>query len=74
VVFFLADGAKFPVQIARAEFNAHGESPDGPNMSTIYSNPEVSSSFRTDKSGTILASSYCNIHGLWQGAKKIEVK
>ena len=25
-------------------------------------------------SGTILAVSYCNIHGLWQGSKEIKVK
>jgi superoxide reductase len=73
-VYFLADGEKFPCQIGRFEFNAHGESAQGPNTSTIFTHPEVSASFKSDKSGTILASSYCNIHGLWQNSQKLEVK
>jgi len=72
-VYFHADGAKFPFQIARFDFTAHGESPDGPDTSTVYTSPSVSCSFKTDKPGTILASSYCNIHGLWESAKRLEV-
>lgn len=72
-VFFLPDGEKFPLQIARAEFDAHGESAGGPNMSTVYTHPETMVSLKTDKSGTILASSYCNIHGLWQSSKRLEI-
>ena len=72
-VFFHPDGAKFPFQVARMEFNAHGESPDGPDTSTIYTNPALACSFKTEKPGMILASSFCNIHGLWQSAKKVVV-
>ena len=72
-VFFLPDGEKFPIQIARSEFDAHGESAGGPNMSTVYTQPETTVSFKTDKPGTILASSYCNIHGLWQSSKRLEI-
>jgi superoxide reductase len=43
-------------------------------MSTVYSLPELAGGFKTEKPGTILASSYCNIHGLWQGSKRVEVK
>ena len=73
-VYFLADGAKFPYQIGKFEFTSHGESTEGADTSTIYTAPEASCSFKTDKSGTIFASSYCNIHGLWESSKKIEVK
>ena len=73
-VFFLADGEKFPYEAGRFEFNAHGESAQGTNTSTVYTNPEVVLSLKTEKSGVLLASSYCNIHGLWQNAKRIEVK
>ena len=72
-VFFLPDAEKFPIQIAMFEFDAHGESAGGPNMSTVYTHPEVTVSFKTDKSGTILASSYCNIHGLWQSSRRLEI-
>ena len=72
-VYFLADGANFPYQIGRFDFTSHGESAEGPDTSTIYTNPEVVCSLKTDKPGVILASSYCNIHGLWQSSKKIAV-
>ena len=71
--FFLPDGEKFPYQIGKFEFTTHGESVAGPNMSTVYTHPEVTTVFKTEKSGTILASSYCNIHGLWQNSKKLDI-
>ncbi|MCX5703982.1 MAG: class II SORL domain-containing protein [Candidatus Omnitrophica bacterium] len=72
-LYFQAEGEKFSYQIARFEFNAHGESTQGPNTSTVYANPEAALAFKTEKSGTIFASSYCNIHGLWQNSKAIKV-
>lgn len=72
-VFFLPDGEKFAYQIARIEFAAHGESAAGPNMSTVYTHAQGAVKFKTDKPGTILASSYCNIHGLWQSSKKLDI-
>ncbi len=73
-VYFLADGEKFPYQIGRFEFTSHGESTQGPNTSTIYTHPEVTVNFKTEKNGTILASSYCNIHGLWKNQKELKVE
>ncbi|MGA1841741.1 MAG: class II SORL domain-containing protein [bacterium] len=73
-VYFLPKGEKFPYQICKSEFTAHGESSQGPNTSTVFTNPEVMIQFKTDKSGTIMASSYCNIHGLWQNSKEISVE
>lgn len=72
-VYFLADAEKFPCEIGRFEFNSHGESAQGPNTSTVFTSPEVTINFKTDKSGTILASSYCNIHGLWQNSQRLEI-
>lgn len=72
-LFFLPDGEKFAYQVLRAEFAAHGESAAGPNMSTVYTHPDITGVFKTDKPGTLLASSYCNIHGLWQSSKKLNV-
>ena len=73
-VFFLAAGEKFPYQLARFEFNTHGESMQGPNTSTIFSEPKISSAFKTEKSGLIMATAYCNIHGLWSSQKEIKVE
>lgn len=73
-VYFLADGEKFPYQAGRYEFTAHGESAQGPNTSTVFTNPEITLSLKTEKSGTVMASSYCNIHGLWSSSKRLEVR
>ncbi len=70
-VFFQPEGSKFPFQVARCDFTAHGESPDGPDTSTVYSTPSVLCTFTTEKPGTIMASSYCNIHGLWGSSKAL---
>lgn len=73
-VYFLPAGEKFPYQVARFEFVAHGESAQGPNTSTVFTQPQVAFSFKTEKSGTIFASSYCNIHGLWQSNKELVIE
>lgn len=73
-LFFMPDGEKFPCQIGRFEFTSHGESTLGPDTSTIFTHPEISCTWKTDKPGTLLASSYCNIHGLWQGSRRLGVK
>ncbi|MDD5409241.1 MAG: class II SORL domain-containing protein [Candidatus Omnitrophica bacterium] len=72
--YFLPKGEKFPYEIARVEFNAHGESTQGPNTSTVFTHPEAVFSFKTEKAGAILAASYCNIHGLWQNSKEIAIE
>jgi len=73
-VYFLAEGEKFPQQIARTEFGAHGASVQGPNTSTVYTNHSMVCWMKTGKPGTLMAVSMCNIHGLWQSAKEIKLK
>ena len=73
-LYFLPKAEKFPCQVARLEFNAHGASVQGPNTSTIYTAPAAVINFKTDKPGTLMASSYCNIHGLWDNFKEISVE
>jgi superoxide reductase len=72
-VYFHPAGEKFPYQLGKFEFCAHGESAQGPDTSTVLTHPEISLRFKTEKPGFILASSYCNIHGLWQNSKNLEV-
>lgn len=73
-VFFQPDTDKFPYQIGKIEFSSHGESTLGADTSSVFTNSEAIVSMKTDKPGTILASSYCNIHGLWQNSAKIEIQ
>ncbi len=73
-LYFLAKGEKFPYQVGRAEFNVHGESTQGPNTSGVFAQPQATFSLKTDKPGTLLASSYCNIHGLWENTQELFVE
>lgn len=65
-VYFLAEGAKFPVELGTFDFNAHGEE-------ELLAEPCVTVRFKTNKPGTILSTSYCNIHGLWEDAKEVKL-
>ena len=73
-VYFLPGDDKFPYQIGRFEFASHGQSTQGPNTSTIYTQPSIACSLKTEKSGQIFALSYCNIHGLWQSSKELSIE
>lgn len=72
-IYFLPNEEKYPYRLGKAEFNAHGASVQGGNTSTIYCEPEASINFKTEKSGKIIAFSYCNIHGLWQNSKELKL-
>jgi len=73
-VYFLPRSEKFPYQIARFEFSSHGASTQGPNTSTIYTQASATCILKTEKSGTIFAVSYCNIHGLWENSQELTVE
>ena len=65
-VYFVPDGEKFAYDLGNWEFASHGEGP-------VHTGSMVKFNFKTNKSGTINAVSYCNIHGLWESSKKVEV-
>ncbi len=65
-IFFQAEGSIFTYRVGSFEFDAHGESVPGPNKGPVFTDPEVTATMKINKSGTLTAVSYCNIHGLWQ--------
>ncbi len=73
-LFFLPEGEKFPYQVVRYEFGAHGASAQGPNTSTVYTHHAGTGWIKTAKAGTFIAVSMCNIHGLWQSSKEVKLK
>ena len=70
-VFFQPEGEKFTYHVGNFEFSAHGESAEGSNKGPVYTHPEVAFPLKITKSGTLYALAFCNIHGLWEGTKKI---
>ena len=58
-LYHVAEGSQLPVELARAEFAAHGPE--------IFTEPVLKAKVKLPKSGTIHAVAYCNLHGLWEG-------
>ena len=72
-LFFKPDGDKFAYQVGSFEFTAHGESVEGPNTGPVYTNHSVTAQMKVKKTGVLLATALCNIHGLWEGSKEIKL-
>ncbi len=73
-LFFKPDGGKFAYQVGSFDFAAHGESVDGPNTGPVYTHHVVSTWMKITKPGELVATSLCNIHGLWESSKQVALK
>jgi superoxide reductase len=73
-LYFKPDGEKFSYQVGNFVFCAHGESVDGPDKGPVYTNHSATASMKVKKPGTLLATAFCNIHGLWENSKAIKIK
>jgi superoxide reductase len=72
-LYFHPEGEKYPYEVGHFEFNAHGESINGPNQGSVYTHHQVVVSMKTAKAGTLHAMAFCNIHGLWENSKEIRI-
>ena len=72
-LFFKPDDSKFVYQAGNFAFGAHGASTDGANAGPVYTHHAVTAALKISKPGTIIATSLCNIHGLWENSQKIEI-
>ena len=73
-VFFKPDYDLYIYEIGSFEFSSHGEAVSGPNTGSVYTEPSISLSLKINKGGSILALSYCNIHGLWENSFRIDIE
>jgi superoxide reductase len=73
-LYFKPDNGKFVFEVATCEFNVHGESTDGANKGPVYTDPVAKVAAKLTSSGTLIATSYCNIHGLWESSQTIIVE
>jgi superoxide reductase len=73
-LYFKPDNGKFAYEVARLEFNSHGEAVSGPNEGPLYTEPKGTVTMKAKESGTLMAMSYCNIHGLWENSRQLKVK
>ncbi len=72
-LFFHPKEAKFTYDVAKVEFNAHGESSQGANQGPVYASHSAVAFMKISQPGTLHALAYCNIHGLWESSKEIEI-
>ncbi|RDE10923.1 MAG: superoxide reductase [Candidatus Thorarchaeota archaeon] len=72
-LFLWPDDEKFPVEIGYVSFDTHGESVKGADTSSVYTEPCAVFTFMTKKAGTLMATAYCNIHGLWKSEKELKL-
>ncbi len=70
---YVPEGAKMSIEITRCEFSAHAESAAGPDTGPAKTCSTVSICAILAKSGTLYATAYCNIHGLWASEKTFTV-
>ena len=70
---FVPAGGGPAFDVANLEFNAHGESGAGANQGPVYTHHAGSAYLRLQQSGTLIATSYCNIHGLWESSVEVQV-
>lgn len=63
-LFFVPEGKQIPVEVASYVASAHGES-------DLFTEPSMSVKLKANAKGTLLALSYCNIHGLWENTEEI---
>lgn len=68
-----ADGA-FLVELADFNFAAHGAVMDITAPGVAFCEPTGTAAVKLAKSGTLIALSYCNLHGLWESSKEIIVE
>lgn len=70
-LFFLPIDDKCLFQIGRFYFTSFEEMERRCGGGTVHFPCEVTCTIRTETSGTIYASSYCNIHGLRESSRKL---
>lgn len=64
----------FTFELADFQFAGHGEGLKGGHEGPVYTDPFAKVTVRLKESGTLMALSYCNIHGLWENSKEITVQ
>ena len=73
-LYFMPEGGKFVYELAGFDFAAHGESAEGANKGPVYTEPSGRAVVKLTASGTLLATAYCNIHGIWENSRQITVE
>lgn len=72
-LYFIPNGGKFAVELGSLSFDAHGDSMDGAKTAPAFAEPFGCIRAKLSESGTLVAQSYCNIHGLWENSLPVDI-
>ena len=70
-LYYNSSNEKAVYNLGRSEFHSHGESIKGANQGPAHTSPTATFSVKLEGAGTLVAVSYCNIHGVWESSKEI---
>jgi superoxide reductase len=70
-LYFHPQGAQFTYDVGHFEFNAHGAAVSGANEGPVYTHHGATAWLKIKEPGTLHATAYCNIHGLWESSQEI---
>lgn len=73
-LYFKPDDASPAADLGRCDFNSHGDTMDLEKPGYALTEPAGCMTFKPGKSGTLVALSFCNVHGPWESSKHIEVE
>lgn len=73
-LFFKPEGSKFLIELAKFEYTAHAAAMDITTTGPALAEPFSCLKVKLAKSGTLVALSYCNLHGLWESSQDIVVE
>lgn len=73
-LYFKPEGDKFVYEVGELRFDGHGASAKGANEGPVFTDAYGAVRLKLTTSGTLVATSYCNIHGLWESFKAITVE
>ncbi|HPY74131.1 MAG: class II SORL domain-containing protein [Planctomycetes bacterium] len=61
-LYFKPEGEKFVRFLGKTEFSSHG---------AFATEPKATFTVKLPKPGTLIAESYCNLHGLWESNQQV---
>ena len=73
-LLFKADDATPVIEVAKFEYISHNDTMNIETLGPVAAEPASCVKVKLAKSGTLIAVSYCNLHGLWESSKKIDVE
>ena len=72
-LFFKPEDSKFLIELAKFDYAAHAAAMDTTKTGQAWAEPFNCLQTKLAKSGTLIALSYCNLHGLWESSQEIKV-